>query len=81
VNIQFMVKDSKKYAATGGWGFADFKNGKPGDEGCTKPAFPVTSLPKVATTSSLTTHQRPELKQMQITSAFGPKPTLSAFGG
>ena len=23
VNVQFMVKDSKKYAATGGWGFAD----------------------------------------------------------
>ena len=31
VNIQFMVKDSKKYAATGGWGFGDFTNGKPGD--------------------------------------------------
>jgi hypothetical protein len=32
VNVQFMVKDSKKYAATGGWGFADFKDGKPGDK-------------------------------------------------
>ena len=32
VNVQFMVKDSKKYAATGGWGFADFKDGKPGNE-------------------------------------------------
>jgi Cytochrome P460 len=31
VNAQFMVKDSKKYAASGGWGFADFTNGKPGD--------------------------------------------------
>lgn len=32
-NVQFMVKDSKKYAATGGWGFAHFdKDGKPGDE-------------------------------------------------
>lgn len=31
-NIQFMVKDSNKYAATGGWGYADFTNGKPGDE-------------------------------------------------
>ncbi len=30
VNAQFMVKDSKKYAASGGWGFADFTNGKPG---------------------------------------------------
>ena len=28
-NIQFMVKDSKKYAATGGWAFAQFDNGKP----------------------------------------------------
>jgi hypothetical protein len=24
-NIQFMVKDSKKYASTGGWGFAHFQ--------------------------------------------------------
>jgi hypothetical protein len=31
VNMQFTVKDSKKYAATGGWGFGDFTNGKPGD--------------------------------------------------
>jgi hypothetical protein len=29
VNVQFMVKDSKKYTSTGGWGFADFVNGKP----------------------------------------------------
>jgi hypothetical protein len=28
-NIQFMVKDSAKYAATGGWGFAQFNDGKP----------------------------------------------------
>lgn len=27
-NVQLMVKDSKKYAATGGWGFAQFTNGK-----------------------------------------------------
>jgi hypothetical protein len=32
VNVQFMVKDSKKYAASGGWGFADFTDGKPGNE-------------------------------------------------
>jgi hypothetical protein len=31
-NIQFMVKDSKKFAATDGWGYGDFTNGKPGDE-------------------------------------------------
>jgi hypothetical protein len=39
-NVQFMVKDSKKYTATGGWGFADFKNGKPGDEALHKTCFP-----------------------------------------
>ena len=38
-NVQFMVKDSKKYAATGGWGFGDFKDGKPGDEGLHKACF------------------------------------------
>jgi hypothetical protein len=40
VNVQFMVKDSHKYAATGGWGFADFKNGKPGDEALHRTCFP-----------------------------------------
>jgi Cytochrome P460 len=30
-NVQFMVKDSRKYAATGGWGFAQFTDGKPAD--------------------------------------------------
>ena len=40
VNVQFMVKDSKKYAATGGWGFADFTNGKPGNEALHKTCFP-----------------------------------------
>ena len=39
-NIQFMVKDSRKYAATGGWGFAQFKDGKPADETLLKTCFP-----------------------------------------
>ncbi len=30
--VQFMVKDSKKYAATDGWGYAHFNDGKPADE-------------------------------------------------
>ena len=29
--LQFMVKDATKYAATGGWGFAQFNDGKPAD--------------------------------------------------
>jgi Cytochrome P460 len=40
VNVQFMVKDSKKYAATGGWGFADFTGGKPGDKALHETCFP-----------------------------------------
>ena len=40
VNAQFMVKDAKKYAATGGWGFADFKDGKPGDTALHETCFP-----------------------------------------
>jgi hypothetical protein len=39
-NVQFMVKDSKKYAATGGWGFAQFKDGKPADATLLKTCFP-----------------------------------------
>ncbi|HEV3410744.1 MAG TPA: cytochrome P460 family protein [Chthoniobacterales bacterium] len=30
--VQFMVKDSTKYTSTGGWGFAQFDDGKPASE-------------------------------------------------
>jgi hypothetical protein len=30
--VEFMVKNAKKYASTGGWGFGRFVNGKPADE-------------------------------------------------
>ncbi|HEY6183535.1 MAG TPA: cytochrome P460 family protein [Terriglobales bacterium] len=41
-NIQFMVKDSTKYAATAGWGFGHFNasDGKPGEEAFMKTCFP-----------------------------------------
>ncbi len=40
-NVQFMVKDSRKYASTGGWGFAQFKDDKPNaDEATLKKCFP-----------------------------------------
>lgn len=40
-NTQFMVKDSKKYAATGGWGFGHFnKDGSIGNETLMKTCFP-----------------------------------------
>jgi hypothetical protein len=38
--IQFMVKDAKKYAATGGWGFGQFDDGKSADESMLKSCFP-----------------------------------------
>jgi hypothetical protein len=37
--VQFMVKDAKKYASTGGWGFGRFINGKPVDEAQHKTCF------------------------------------------
>jgi hypothetical protein len=40
VNVQFMVKDSRKYRASGGWGFADFTSGKPGNEALHQTCFP-----------------------------------------
>jgi hypothetical protein len=41
-NVQFMIKDSKKYAATGGWGFGHFNGrdgNKPGDAALLKTCF------------------------------------------
>ena len=38
--LQFMVKDSKKYAATGGWGFGHFQDGKPATGAFMKPCYP-----------------------------------------
>ena len=38
-NVQIMVKDSKKYAATGGWSFAQFNDGKPAAEAVNKTCF------------------------------------------
>jgi Cytochrome P460 len=44
-NVQFMVKDAGKYAATGGWGFAQFNDGKavsePALSGCYACHVPV----------------------------------------
>jgi hypothetical protein len=37
--VQIMVKDAKKYAATGGWGFGRFIGGKPVDEAQHKTCF------------------------------------------
>ena len=38
--VQFMVKDSKKYAATGGWGYAHFNDSKPADTAMLQSCFP-----------------------------------------
>ncbi len=47
-NIQFMVKDSKKYAATGGWGFATFVDGKSANEASMKSCFPCHNQAKAS---------------------------------
>ena len=38
-----MVKDSKKYATTDGWGFAQFQDGKPADEAVHQHMLPLPS--------------------------------------
>jgi hypothetical protein len=39
-NVQLMVKDSNRYAATGGWGFAQFNGGKPVEPAALSSCFP-----------------------------------------
>ena len=38
-NVQFMIKDSTKYAATGGWGFGQFADGKADNQAVGKTCF------------------------------------------
>ena len=55
--LQFMVKDSNKYAATGGWGFAQFnRDGKPADEAPLKTCFPCHEAIKARDFVLLVTH-------------------------
>jgi len=56
-NIQFMVKDATKYAATGGWGFATFIDGKPAPVASMQGCFPCHNQAK--TTDLVFTHYAP----------------------
>ena len=58
-NVQFMVKDSTKYAATGGWGFGHFNasDRKPGDAAFMKSCFPCHQ--KAAATDLVFTRYAP----------------------
>ena len=38
--VQFMVKDSRRYASTGGWGFGQFDDAKPASEAVHNTCFP-----------------------------------------
>jgi hypothetical protein len=44
--VQFMVKDSTKYASTGGWGFAHFDDGKPASEAVHNTCFACHAVVK-----------------------------------
>ena len=44
--VQFMVKDSRKYASTGGWGFAHFDDGKPASEAVHNTCFSCHAIVK-----------------------------------
>jgi len=56
-NIQFMVKDSVKYAATGGWGFGHFADGKPGAGAFMQTCYPCHA--KIQATDLVFTHYAP----------------------
>jgi hypothetical protein len=47
-NVQFMVKDSTKYAAAGGWGFATFIDGKSAPAASMKSCFPCHNQAKAS---------------------------------
>jgi hypothetical protein len=52
------VKNSKKYASTGGWGFGNFNaNGKPADDALLKTCFPCHAPAKA--TDFVYTHYAP----------------------
>jgi hypothetical protein len=38
--VQFMIKDAKKYAATDGWGYGHFENGKSAEDSLLKSCHP-----------------------------------------
>lgn len=42
--VQFMVKDSRKYATTGGWGFAQFDGGKLASQAVHDTCFPCHAI-------------------------------------
>ena len=44
--VQFMIKDSTKYASTGGWGFAQFDDGKPANEAMHNACFACHQVAK-----------------------------------
>ena len=52
LNVQFMVKDSKKYASTGGWGLPSSTTASRLMRRCTRRASDVTRLRKIETSSS-----------------------------
>jgi hypothetical protein len=60
VNVKFMVKDSKKYAASGGWDTATSPTANLAIRRCTK-VLPLPLLQKIATTFSRITHLHLEL--------------------
>ena len=39
-NVQFMIKNSRRFDSTGGWGFGHFQDGKPATDTFMKPCYP-----------------------------------------
>jgi hypothetical protein len=58
--VQFMVKDSNRYAATGGWGYSQFDDGKPlSDAAMLQSCFDCHQVVKEKDRDFLFTHYAP----------------------
>ena len=62
MNVQFMVKDQRSTSQLAGGDLPTSRTANLATRRCTKLVSPAISLQKIATTSSLTTHQRLELR-------------------
>jgi hypothetical protein len=84
INVQLMVKDSRKYAATGGWGSVNSKTANLPTRRRTKPASPATNISKLAMLSSTITHLNTENQIINMSRSpwknLFPRQTLGAFG-
>ena len=71
-NVRFKVRESRKYAATGGWRIAPLKDGKPADEALLTTCFPCHE-PVTARDSVFTHYATLMPRPIPSSNCFAPK--------